>query len=654
MEQLYKKVNGEYIKVYPLNHIENILDSESGKTLASILSNFNNIYLPYQDNAKNTRALVPQVLRRKGLWITYNNGEDYVTEYYKGNANDIQEYWAEDYNWEIIPNLKYVQDNASKLPDGIITADKLSPALLQLIQSSGKVVNMADDEDIEEVNSTLKFKDRKYNSELASGKGYKILRKNWTKVGGKMINLLTQDMINEINTIYEIRYDFDLNEKDIIIPEGCILNFNNGSFSNGSINFSNTTIKSDYINIFKDISFKGTFNNININTDWTYNNYTTFLNVCANSNNVQNIYFSNKEYYIEDKIIFNNTYSINLLGKETTIKADNIWRNKYDDSIVELFRFTPDTTNINAQVGDVYIKNITFNVDITNFPNMTDTTDNSDSPIIYCELINSLRLINCKYKTTNGHSACLFIKSYANNNILENCYIENNSTCHVGGCIALNHGWRTLNLEKRIAKNIINNCVFISHSGDESISLYCGTCKEDDYSFNVFNNCTFISYGNEYRGSKILNIFPSIDGNEENNKSFSKMFVNLINCNFKVLEPTDKERIYISYGNSDLNNTPNEKYCSFINCINCNFEGGYTTDNYYSSAAFMVNGKHICKYVFTNCNISTNENNIKLFNNSQGGSEFTFNSCIINCKEIYQNHSYETFLRAKLLLIILL
>lgn len=89
MEQLYKKQNGQYIKVYPLNYIENILDSESGKTLASIFSNFNNISLPYQDNAQDTRALVPQVLRRKGLWITYNNGEDYITEYYQCNSDNI-------------------------------------------------------------------------------------------------------------------------------------------------------------------------------------------------------------------------------------------------------------------------------------------------------------------------------------------------------------------------------------------------------------------------------------------------------------------------------------------------------------------------------------------------------------------------------------
>lgn len=241
-KQLFEKENGIFKEIFPLNIIDNIKDLESQKTLASILTQFNNIAVPYINNKSDTRNQIPILLRRKGLWITYYLDNEYITEYFKGEANDIQNNWGDDNNWEIIPNLKYVQDNASKLPNGIITADKLSPALLQLIQSSGKVVNIADDEDIEEVNSTLKFKDRKYNSELASGKGYKILRKNWTKVGGRMINLLTQDMINESNTIYEIRYDFDLNEKEITIPENCVLKFNGGSLSNGIINYSHTII----------------------------------------------------------------------------------------------------------------------------------------------------------------------------------------------------------------------------------------------------------------------------------------------------------------------------------------------------------------------------------------------------------------------------
>lgn len=107
---------------------------------------------------------------------------------------------------------------------------------------SGNVTNNPDEEDITAEGDTpqtqvLKLKDRAYDSLNASGKGYKILRKNWQPINGERKNVLTQEMINEPNTIYEIRYDFDLNGKEITLPEYCDLRFNGGSFNNGNCNF---------------------------------------------------------------------------------------------------------------------------------------------------------------------------------------------------------------------------------------------------------------------------------------------------------------------------------------------------------------------------------------------------------------------------------
>lgn len=107
---------------------------------------------------------------------------------------------------------------------------------------SGNVTNNPDEEDITAEGDTpqtqvLKLKDRAYDSLNASGKGYKILRKNWQPINGERKNVLTQAMINEPNTIYEIRYDFDLNGKEITLPEYCDLRFNGGSVNNGNCNF---------------------------------------------------------------------------------------------------------------------------------------------------------------------------------------------------------------------------------------------------------------------------------------------------------------------------------------------------------------------------------------------------------------------------------
>lgn len=66
---------------------------------------------------------------------------------------------------------------------------------------------------------------RPYNPSDFSGKGYKVLEKNIQTVGGVKKNILTAIMLSEANTIYEIRYDFDLNGETIEMQEGCTWKF---------------------------------------------------------------------------------------------------------------------------------------------------------------------------------------------------------------------------------------------------------------------------------------------------------------------------------------------------------------------------------------------------------------------------------------------
>lgn len=86
----------------------------------------------------------------------------------------------------------------------------------------------------------LELANREYNPNTFSGKGYKILRKNIQND----TNILNQEMFDEENTIYEIRYDFNLNGNTISIPNNCILNFIGGSINNGNIIGNNTNIES--------------------------------------------------------------------------------------------------------------------------------------------------------------------------------------------------------------------------------------------------------------------------------------------------------------------------------------------------------------------------------------------------------------------------
>lgn len=72
-------------------------------------------------------------------------------------------------------------------------------------------------------------------------------------------NILTQDMINQPNTIYEIRYDFDLNGETIEMQNGCALKFEGGSINGAGSLIGDNTSASDYKKIA--VTLKGTWLN---------------------------------------------------------------------------------------------------------------------------------------------------------------------------------------------------------------------------------------------------------------------------------------------------------------------------------------------------------------------------------------------------------
>ena len=132
------------------------------------------------------------------------------------------------------------------------------------------ISNNPDYEDLTEAkDGTIKFADKEYSKESFSGLGRVYLRKNI--VDGK--NVLTQDMLVKPNTIYIIQYDYDLQGAEITIPEGCILDFQGGSLSNGKIIGNNTELKSN-TRIFYNITVLGTIRNYKIHLSWWHNGDT--------------------------------------------------------------------------------------------------------------------------------------------------------------------------------------------------------------------------------------------------------------------------------------------------------------------------------------------------------------------------------------------
>lgn len=184
---------------------------------------------------------------------------------------------------EIDNRILLLEDNANaiyKKVYGNIEYNDLSLPAREIIEAKGGgiITNYPDEEDITSIEENskqkIRFADRNYEPLAFSGKGYKILRKNI--VEGK--NILTQDMINESNTMYEIRYDFDLDSAIINMPYNSFLLFKGGTIINGTIlNLKQEVCPEDFgakgdgiaddyaavlmaINSSNTINFKGSYN----------------------------------------------------------------------------------------------------------------------------------------------------------------------------------------------------------------------------------------------------------------------------------------------------------------------------------------------------------------------------------------------------------
>lgn len=175
--------------------------------------------------------LIPSRARKEGQVITFLDMEDHWHIYqFKGVLNqwNVLDQWKDLFDFDI---NNFIID--SFLPDE---------------------EDLTKSEPDANGNSYLSLKDREYSPEDFSGLGRVILRKNIMKVedpiyGKVKKNILYQDMFTQSNTVYEIRYDFDLNNQTITIPENCVLQFEGGSISNGTITLDNTKILPQGCNI---------------------------------------------------------------------------------------------------------------------------------------------------------------------------------------------------------------------------------------------------------------------------------------------------------------------------------------------------------------------------------------------------------------------
>ena len=245
--------------------------------------------------------LIPEVKRKKGLVITFQDTDGNWQMYqFRGELNqwNVTGAWKDLYDFE-----EYIVN--SVLPD----EEDLTKVL---VDSKG--------------NYAAKLKDRAYDPENFSGLGRVILRKNIIEVedpeyGIVKKNILQQDMINQANTIYEIRYDFNLNNQTITIPEGCVLDFQGGSLHNGTLGFNSTIIRNSTIQVFYDIIFTGLISG-QVLVDWFCQKLSAKAGIVENILRTSNVVkFDVGSYEFDRTIYVNNEGSCFLqgVGRDKTI-----------------------------------------------------------------------------------------------------------------------------------------------------------------------------------------------------------------------------------------------------------------------------------------------------------------------------------------------
>lgn len=385
-KQLIAKLGEEFTNIFPLQYVSNILDKATGETLTILLTRCNHVFIPFTGDKNVTRAAVPAIMRRKGLYITYITPDSVIiTEYFKGNKTEVNnEDWVKDENW----GTNITSDNfvPITLPDGSVTAEKLSQEVLDLIGQGfkGNIENHPDGEDLTSVElasvgntkyKVLKFADRNYTRD---GMGYVILRKNKS----------FEEQVTKSNTIYEIRYNFDLDGAEITIPEGCTLDFAGGSIINGTVVFNKTNIIEPSSTIFKNIVLNGTIENQYINIGW-FKDVADYSNLIENLLKIGNIYFPN------------GTYKFSTIVK---IDTDDriIAGNNIENTIITAIDSNP-LNFLSVRANNISIKNLSFIDNPEGYPSKgTAQGARASYEIEVRENATNTIISNCSFKQATG------------------------------------------------------------------------------------------------------------------------------------------------------------------------------------------------------------------------------------------------------------
>lgn len=355
------------------------------------------------------------------------------------------------------------------------------------------IINNPDNEDLtiakEGGYDVIKFADKEYNALNHSGLGRVYLRKNIVSSINK--NILTQDMIKKTNTQYIIQYDYDLGGETITVPEGCVLQFEGGSLSNGTLYGNSTLIHADSGGyIFDSISFIGNFKNGCFYADWfgcadveDCSDNLQWAIDAAQKVSVKSVVLSNKTYNISKTIKVPSFFSFGGLVNN----ALSAWKRQGTTSLIYQ---TSDLPII--ELGDSEgAKSISLHdVALRPSPNYQGTKDNlygiyTDNINFANNSIDNVWVIGCKFG--------MYVRISDGGGFTETSCINLSLTRNIIGLVVENQDTSTTNY-LWMNQNYFRLCYFNENR--------CGGVwinNGGSFQNNLFQTCNFEAIGRDYK-----------------------------------------------------------------------------------------------------------------------------------------------------------
>lgn len=118
VKKIYERIGNAFKHFSPEVSLDSIIETSSDKTIKSIISSYNHVYVTWKGTVALTRAAVPLFIRRHGLYITYDDGGGLITDCFTGEDSETNnEEFIKDIHWKKINDYIPKSGTSENRPD---------------------------------------------------------------------------------------------------------------------------------------------------------------------------------------------------------------------------------------------------------------------------------------------------------------------------------------------------------------------------------------------------------------------------------------------------------------------------------------------------------------------------------------------------------